>query len=106
MIQPGIKICIILKCSGIQMNAQIISLILHLLLLALFMIIALNLQKQHRKFQKSYIGLKDDPNYFVLKSWRLLQNRTLPQAFGVTFLRKREKVQYKLDVITMLVSIL
>lgn len=106
MIQPGIKICIILKCSGIQMNAQIISLILHLLLLGLFMIIASNLQKQHRKFQKSYIGLKDDPNYFVLKSWRLLQNRTLPQAFGVTFLRKREKVQYKQDVITMLVSIL
>ncbi|KRK00823.1 uncharacterized protein LOC26534495 [Drosophila yakuba] len=104
MIQPGIKICIILQSSDQQMNAQMISLMLHLLLLALFFIIASNLQKQHRKFQQSYLVLKDDPNYFVLKSWRLLHHRTLPKAFGVTFLRKREKVQYKLDVVTMMFS--
>ncbi|XP_039487061.1 uncharacterized protein LOC120448904 [Drosophila santomea] len=104
MIQPGLKICIILQSSDQQMNAQMISLMLHLLLLALFFIIASNLHKQHRKFQQSYLVLKDDPNYFVLKSWRLLHHRTLPKAFGVTLLRKREKVQYKQDVVTMMFS--
>ncbi|XP_043650188.1 uncharacterized protein LOC122618112 [Drosophila teissieri] len=104
MLQPGIKICIILQSSGQQMNAQMISLMLHLLMLTLFIIIASNLQKQHRKFQTSFLVLKDDPNYFVLKSWRLLHHRTLPTAFGVTFLRKREKAQYKQDVVTMMFS--
>jgi len=52
MIQPGVKILIILQSSGQQLSGQMISLTLHLHLLALFLIIALNLQKQHRKFQK------------------------------------------------------
>ncbi|KAH8349617.1 hypothetical protein KR084_002776 [Drosophila pseudotakahashii] len=102
MIQPGVKIVLILHSSGQHMNAQMISLALHLGLLALFLIIALNLEKQHRKFQKSYLKLKDDPNYFVLKSWRLLQHRTLPKAFGVTLIRKREKMMYNQDVVTIM----
>ncbi|KQS43136.1 uncharacterized protein LOC26526508 [Drosophila erecta] len=103
IIQPGIKICI-LQSTSQKMNAQMISLMLHLLLLVLFLTIALNLQKQHRKFQRSYLVLKDDPNYFVLKSWSLLHHRTLPKAFEVTFLRKRKKIRYKQDVVTMMFS--
>ncbi|XP_016969407.2 uncharacterized protein LOC108037366 [Drosophila rhopaloa] len=104
MIQPGVKIRNILHSSGQQVYAQMVSLTIHLLLLALYFEIACNLQKQHRKFQKNYLKLKDDPNNFVLKSWRLLTHRTLPKAFGVTFLRKHEKVQYKQDVVTMMFS--
>jgi len=105
MIQPGVKILIILQSSGQKMNGQMISLTLHLHLLALFLIIALNLQKQHRKFQKSYLKLKDDPHNFVLKSWKILQHRTLPKAFGVTLIRKRKHVMYNQDVVTMMVRL-
>ncbi|XP_037722536.1 LOW QUALITY PROTEIN: uncharacterized protein LOC119555292 [Drosophila subpulchrella] len=102
MIQPGVKILIILQSSGQQLNGQMIFLTLQLHLLALFLIIALNLQKQHRKFQKSFLKLKDDPHKFVLKSWKILQRRTLPKAFGVTFIRKRKSVLYNQDVVTMM----
>ncbi|XP_017079827.1 uncharacterized protein LOC108113661 [Drosophila eugracilis] len=104
MIQPGVKMLMILHSSGPQLTAQMISLALHLLMLTLILIIASNLQEQHRKFQRNYLKLRDDPNNFVLKSWRLLQHRTLPQAFGVTFMRKREKVKYKQDVVTLMFS--
>ncbi|KAH8374004.1 hypothetical protein KR200_011187 [Drosophila serrata] len=104
MIKPGIQMLMILKSSGQHLNVQLIHLTLHLLLVALFLIIAYNLQHQHRKFQRSYLRLADDPDYFVLKSWRLLKHRTLPQAFGVTFMRRREKVKYKQDVVTMMFS--
>jgi len=96
---------IILESSGQQLNGQMISLALHLHLLALFLIIAFNLQKQHRTFQKSYLKLKDDPHNFVLKSWKILQHRTLPKAFGVTLIRKRKHVMYNQDVVTMMVSL-
>ncbi|XP_016933741.2 uncharacterized protein Grl62b [Drosophila suzukii] len=104
MIQPGVKILIILQSSGQKLNGQMISLTLHLHLLALFLIIALNVHKQHCKFQKSYLKLKDDPHNFVLKSWKILQHRTLPKAFGVTFIRKRKHVMYNQDVVTMMFS--
>ncbi|KAH8255203.1 hypothetical protein KR038_004290 [Drosophila bunnanda] len=105
MIKPVIQMRILLQRSGHHLNIQLIHLTLHLLLVALFLIIAYNLQNQHRKFQRSYLRLADNPDYFVLKSWRLLQHRTLPQAFGVTFMRRREKVKYKQDVVTMMVSL-
>lgn len=105
MIKPGIKMLIILQSPSQKLNVQVIHLTLHLLLLALFLVIAYNLQNQHRKFQRSYLRLADDPNYFVLKSWRLLQHRTLPQAFGVTFMRRRENIKHKQDVVTMMVSL-
>ncbi|XP_017022873.1 uncharacterized protein Grl62b [Drosophila kikkawai] len=104
MIKPGIQVLMILKSSGQHLNVQMIHITLHLLLVALFLVIAYNLQNQHRKFQGSYLRLADDPNYFVLKSWRLLQHRTLPQAFGVTFMRRRKKDKYKKDVVSLMFS--
>ncbi|KAH8296100.1 hypothetical protein KR054_001835 [Drosophila jambulina] len=104
MLKPGIQVLMILKSSGQNLNVQLIYLTLHLLLVALFLVIAYNLQHQHRKFKRSYLKLEDNPEYFVLKSWRLLQHRTLPQAFGVTFMRRREKLKYKQDVVTMMFS--
>ncbi|KAH8378736.1 hypothetical protein KR009_001011 [Drosophila setifemur] len=100
MIQPGVEI---LKNIH-EVNVEIIPLILNLINLALLLLIALNLQKKYAKFQRSYLKLGDDPNYFVLKSWRLLQHRTLPQAFGITLMRKREKLKYKQDIVTMMYS--
>ncbi|XP_052847572.1 uncharacterized protein LOC128259305 [Drosophila gunungcola] len=104
MVQPVVQIHMILESSGQLVNAQLIYLTIHLLILALFFLIGWNLKTQHCKFQKSYLKLKDDPNKFVIKSWRLLQHRTLPKAFKVTFLRRQEKVQSKQDVITMMFS--
>ncbi|XP_017059547.1 uncharacterized protein LOC108100273 [Drosophila ficusphila] len=102
MVQPGVRMLMIIKSSDQHVNIQIIYLTLHLILLSLFFAIATNAQNQHRRFQKNYLKLKDNPNHFVLKSWRLLQHRTLPKAFGVTLMRKREKCSHKQDVVTMM----
>ncbi|XP_034658241.1 uncharacterized protein LOC117895003 [Drosophila subobscura] len=105
MAMPGLRLLLMLQPgAGQQLSLQLIYMLILLLLLALLLLIALNLQRQQSSFQRNFLRLRDDPNYFVLKSWRLLQHRTLPQAFGVTLMRRRQYLKRQQDIVTIMFS--
>ncbi|XP_026849034.1 uncharacterized protein LOC6599094 [Drosophila persimilis] len=105
MALPGLRLLLMLQHgTGRQLSLQLVYIVLLLLLQALLLLIGLNLQRQRRRFQRNFLRLRDDPNLFVLRSWRLLQHRTLPQAFGVTLMRRRQHLRRNQDIVTTMFS--